>query len=218
MTLTLAGCAYPTVDLGDLDTIQTPSAEQELLGRSLQLYKDAPSVTVTARAAVAMGSPVAISTDRRHNCRLHAQNGAFEVMVERGERTWMSWGADFLSLRGTDDPLYQALNGKWLALSTDGRIRVAEPGRRALSRAPRSAPVRPPPRRPGSVVVPHDPNPDHPAVASPCHLARLGRRRAQLGYSDPVPARATVTPAPARHRPSGARFTPSPFYAASTPT
>ncbi|MEU2435959.1 hypothetical protein ABZ595_07130 [Streptomyces rubradiris] len=123
MTLALAGCAYPTVDLGDLDAAQTPSAEQELLGRSLRLYKDAPSVTVTTRAAVTMGSPVAVSTDRRHNCRIHAQNGAFEVMVERGDRTWMSWGGGFLSLRGTDDPLYQALNGKWLALSTDGRIR-----------------------------------------------------------------------------------------------
>ncbi|MCZ0211220.1 hypothetical protein OZK63_38265 [Streptomyces sp. UMAF16] len=123
MTLVLAGCAYPTVDLGDLDATQTPTTEQELLGRSLRLYKDAPSVTVTARAGVAMGSPVAISTDRRRNCRVHAQNGAFEVIIERGDRTWMSWGADFLSLRGTDDPLYQALNGKWLALSTDGRIR-----------------------------------------------------------------------------------------------
>ncbi|MFH8939489.1 hypothetical protein [Streptomyces griseosporeus] len=121
--LTLAGCAYPTVDLGDLDNTQAPTADQELLKESLQLFKNAPSVTVTTRAAVAMGSPVAISMDRQHNCRINAQNGAFQVLVEHGDRTWIKWNEIFLGLQGTDDPLYQTLNGKWLELSTEGRIR-----------------------------------------------------------------------------------------------
>jgi hypothetical protein len=119
----LAGCAYPTVDLSNLGNTKAPTADQELLQESLRLFKNASSVTVTARAAVAMGSPVTISTDRQRNCRINAQNGAFQVMIEHGDRTWINWDKELLGLRGTDDPLYQALNGKWLELSTGGRIR-----------------------------------------------------------------------------------------------
>ncbi|WP_327257247.1 hypothetical protein [Streptomyces sp. NBC_01244] len=98
----------------------------ELLAQSIQLFRDTPSVRVTAKAAVAMGSGVEISVDRDKNCRVDAQGGFFHVAVERGGRTWMSWSDDYLQRAATSpdgERLDKELRGKWLELGQDGRIR-----------------------------------------------------------------------------------------------
>jgi hypothetical protein len=103
------------------------STDGALLSQSFQLFKESPSVRVTARAAVAMGTRVEIATDRRKNCLADAQNGFFQVAVERGGRTWMRWSDDVLdparAISARQTELSKGLRGKWLQLSSDGRIR-----------------------------------------------------------------------------------------------
>ncbi|MFJ3876895.1 hypothetical protein ACIPW5_05505 [Streptomyces sp. NPDC090077] len=97
-----------------------------LFAESVRLFRDAPSVRVTAPSAVALGSRVAIFVDRDKNCRVDAQNGFFRVVVERGGRTWVRWSEDYLQ-RDAHTPdgerLEKALSGKWLELGQEGRIR-----------------------------------------------------------------------------------------------
>ncbi|MFF5700922.1 hypothetical protein ACFY7H_00140 [Streptomyces sp. NPDC012794] len=102
------------------------STDGELLSRSMQLFRDAPSVRVAAKAAVAFGSGVEISVDRDKNCRVDAQSGFFQVAVERGGRTWMKWSDDHLQKSATKPNgkrLEKELRGKWLELGQEGRIR-----------------------------------------------------------------------------------------------
>ncbi|MFD8141743.1 hypothetical protein [Streptomyces sp. NPDC059708] len=102
------------------------SADGVLLSQSMQLFRDSPSVRVTARSAVAMGSGVGISVDRDKNCRVEAQGGFFKVAVERGGRTWMTWSDDSLQKAATGpdgERLKKELRGKWLELAEEGRIR-----------------------------------------------------------------------------------------------
>lgn len=103
------------------------STDGALLSQSFQLFKQAPSVRVTARAAVAMGTRVEITTDRRKNCLADAQNGFFQAAVEHGGRTWIRWSDDVLdparAISARQTELSKGLRGKWLELSDNGRIR-----------------------------------------------------------------------------------------------
>ncbi|MBF6048400.1 hypothetical protein GO001_24840 [Streptomyces sp. NRRL B-1677] len=100
-------------------------ANRDLLSRSLQLFKDAPSVRVSTKAAVAMGGLVEISVDREKNCSVVAQNEVFRVRIERGGRAWMTWSDAYLNAGFSKDgpELFKGLHGKWLELSQDGKIR-----------------------------------------------------------------------------------------------
>ncbi|MEU9945538.1 hypothetical protein [Streptomyces lavendulae] len=125
MALTLTACQGEASSSGS-NTKRGNDADGKLLSRSMQLFRDASSVRVTARSAVAMGSAVEISVDRDKNCRVDAQNGFFRVAVERGGRTWMKWREDLLDNAATTpdgERLDKALGGKWLELGQDGRIR-----------------------------------------------------------------------------------------------
>ncbi|WP_189894112.1 hypothetical protein [Streptomyces canarius] len=123
MALGLTSCESGTGDAGK----DRQGTDGELLSRSVRLFEDASSVRVTARAAVAMGSSVEISADRKANCRVDAQNEAFHVAVRSGGRTWMRWSDSLLerssALGAEEQELYQGLHGKWLELDRDGRIR-----------------------------------------------------------------------------------------------
>ncbi|WP_188273499.1 hypothetical protein [Streptomyces sp. CBMA152] len=147
--LTLTACEGGASSAGE----NGRRADSELLSQSLQLFKAASSVRVSADSAVAMGGRVDISVDRDDNCRVTAQNRVFHVAVERGGRTWMNWSDDLLDI-GAVSPegvqLKQELSGKWLELSPKGRIhrsmadlcaltavrqladQMATPGRRAV--------------------------------------------------------------------------------------
>ncbi|MBT2383294.1 hypothetical protein [Streptomyces sp. ISL-11] len=120
-TLTLTACESGAQS-ADADKAR---ANAELLSRSLQLFKDAPSVQVSTKAAVAMGGRVEISVDRENNCRVVAQNELFRVLVDHGGRTWMSWSDTYLDAGASPEgaQLYKELHGKWLELSHDGKIR-----------------------------------------------------------------------------------------------